>query len=66
MFVLEIEFAVAVRSKTVDGLGALLKWLKKVFLLVLPNPEVMPLMLCINSGNYLLLSLSFPLVMTKS
>ena len=33
MFVLEVEFAVAVRSETVDGLGALLEWSKKVFLL---------------------------------
>ena len=45
MFVLETEFAVAVRSETVDGLGVLLEWLKKVFLLVLSNPEVIPLML---------------------
>ena len=41
MFVLEAEFAVAV--ETVDGLGVLLEWLKKVFLLVLSNPEVIPL-----------------------
>ena len=66
MFVLEIEFTVVVRSKTVNGLGALLEWLKKAFLLVLSNPEVIPLMFCINSGIDLLSSLSFPLVMTKS
>ena len=66
MFVLEIEFAVVVRSETVDELGALLEWLKKALLLVLSNPEVIPLMLCINSGNYFLFSLSFPLVMRKS
>ena len=59
MFVLEIEFAVVLRSETVNGLGALLEWLKKVFLLVLSNPEVILLMLCINSGNDLLSSLSF-------
>ena len=41
MFVLETEFAVAV--ETVDGLGVLPEWLKKVFLLVLSNPEVIPL-----------------------
>ena len=35
MFVLDIKFAVVVRS--VDGLGALLEWLKNVFLLVLSN-----------------------------
>ena len=50
MFVLEIEFFVVVRSKTVDELGALLEWLKKVFLLALSNPEVIPLMPCITSG----------------
>ena len=66
MFVLEIEFAVVARSETVDGLGALLEWLKKLFLLVLSNPEVIPLMLCINSGTDPLSSLSFPLVMRKS
>ena len=57
MFVLGIEFAVVARSETVDGLGALLEWLKKLFLLVLSNPEVIPLMLCINSGIDLLFSL---------
>ena len=51
MFVLDIEFAFDVRSKTAEGLGALLQWLNKVFLLVLSNPEVIPLMLCINSGT---------------
>ena len=66
MFVLGIEFAVVARSETVDGLGALLDWLKKLFLLVLSNPEVIPLMLCINSGIDLLFSLPFPLIMTKS
>ena len=66
MFVLDIEFAFDVRSKTAEGLGALLQWLNKVFLLVLSNPEVIPLMLCINSGTYPLSSLSFPLVMRKS
>ena len=66
MLVLEIEFAVVVRSETVDGLGALLEGLKKVFLLVLSNPEVIPLILCINSGIDPLSSLPFPLVMTKS
>ena len=66
MFVLGIEFAVVVRSETVDGLGALLEWLKKLFLLVLSNPEVIPLMLFINSGIDLLFSLPFPLIMTKS
>ena len=66
MFVLGIEFAVVVRSETVDGLGALLEWLKKLFLLILSNQEVIPLMLCINSGIDLLFSLSFPLIMTKS
>ena len=69
MFVLEIEFAVVVKSKTVDGLGALLKWLKKVFLLVLSNLEVIPQMPCITSDIdplSSLSSLSFPLVMTKS
>ena len=66
MFVLEIKFTAVVRSEIVDGLGALLEWLKKVFLLVLSNPEVMPLMLCRNSGIDLLSSLSFRLVMTKS
>ena len=45
MLVLGTEFAIAVRSETVDGLGALLEWLKKVFLLVLSNPEGIPLML---------------------
>ena len=65
MFVLEIEFALVARSETVDGLGALLEWLKKVFLLVLSNLEVKPLMLCINSGIDLLSSL-FSLAMTKS
>ena len=62
MFALEIKFAVVVRSKTVDRLGALLKWLKKVFLLVLSNLEVITLMFCRNS----LSSLSFRLVITKS
>ena len=66
MFVLGIEFAVVVRSETVDGLGALLEWLKKLFLLILSNQEVIPLMLCINSGIDLLFSLPFPLIMTKS
>ena len=66
MFVLEIEFAVDVRSETVDGLGALLEWSKKVFLLCLSNPVVIPLMLCRNSGIDPLSSLSFPLVMTRS
>ena len=66
MFVLDIEFAFDVRSKTAEGLGALLQWLNKVFLLVLSNPEVIPLMLCINSGTDPLSSLSFPLVMRKS
>ena len=66
MFVLEIIFAVVVRSETVGGMGALLEWLKKVFLLVLSNPEVIPLMPCRNSGIDLLSSLSFRLVMTKS
>ena len=44
MFVLEIEFDVSVRTETADGQGALLEWLKKVFLLVLSNSEVIPLM----------------------
>ena len=35
MFVLEKEFAVVVRSETVDGLEAMLELVKKVFLLVL-------------------------------
>ena len=50
MFVLEIEFVVVVRRQTVDGLGALLERLKKVFLLALTNPEMIPLMPCITSG----------------
>ena len=66
MFVLEIEFAVVVRSETVDALGALLEWLKKIFLLVLSNPEVIPLMLCRNSSIDFLSPLCFPLVMAKS
>ena len=66
MFVLEIEFAVVVRSETVDGLGSLLEWLKKVFPLVLSNPEVIPLMLCRNSSIDFLSPLCFPLVMAKS
>ena len=66
MFVLEIEFAVVLRSKTVDGLGALLERLKKVLLVVSSNPEVIPLMVCINSGINPLSSLSFHLVLTKS
>ena len=37
MFVLDIKFAVVVTSESVDGLGALLEWLKNVFLLVLSN-----------------------------
>ena len=37
MFVLDIKFAVVVRSESVDGLGALLEWLKNLFLLVLSN-----------------------------
>ena len=49
LFVLETEFAVVIRSKTVDGLRALLEWSKKVFLLVSSNPEVIPQMVCINS-----------------
>ena len=65
MFVLEIEFAVVVRSETVDALGALLEWLKKIFLLVLSNPEVIPL-LCRNSSIDFLSPLCFPLVMGKS
>ena len=64
VFVLEIEFVTFVRSKTVDGLGALLEWLKKEFLLVLSDPEVISLMLYINSGIDPLFSLFFPLVMT--
>ena len=66
MFVLEKEFVVVVRSETVDELGALLEWLKKVFLLVLSHSEVIPLMLCVISGIDPLSSLSFLLVMTKS
>ena len=66
MFVLEIEFVVVVRSDTVDKLGALLEWLKKVFLLALSNPEVIPLMPCITSSIDALSSQSFALVMTKS
>ena len=66
MLVLEIEFAVFVTSETVDGLGALLEWLKKLFLLASSNPEVIPLMLFINSSIDPLSSLFFPLVMTKS
>ena len=66
MFVLEKEFVVVVRSETVDELGALLEWLKKVFLLVLSHSEVIPLMLCVISGIDPLSSLSFPLIMTKS
>ena len=66
MFVLEIQFAVVARSETVDNLGVLLEWLKKVFLLVLPNTELIPLMPCITSGVDPLSSLSFPLVMAKS
>ena len=34
MFILEIELSVVVRRKTVDGSGALLESLKKVYLLV--------------------------------
>ena len=66
MFVLVKEFAVVVRSKTVDELGNQLEWLKKVLLLVLSHSEVIPLMLCVISGINPLSSLSFPLVMTKS
>ena len=66
MLVLEIEFAVFVTSETVDGLGAQLEWLKKLFLLASSNPEVIPLMLFINSSIDPLSSLFFPLVMTKS
>ena len=66
MFVLATEFAVVVRSETVDGLGVLLEWLKKVFLLVFSSPEVIHLMLYRNSGIDLLSSLSFHLVMTNS
>ena len=66
VIVLEIQFAVVVRSETVDVLGALLEWLKKVFLLVLSNPEVLPLMPCITSVIDPLSSLPFLLVMTKS
>ena len=65
-FVLEVKFAAFVKSKTVNGLGALLKWLKKVFLLVLSNPEVVPLMACITSGTDPFSPLSFPLAMAKS
>ena len=50
MFLLEIEFVVVVKSETVDGLGALLEWLTKVFLLALSNPEMIPLIPCITSG----------------
>ena len=64
--VLEIKFAVVVRRETVDGLEALLEWLKKVFLRVLSSPEVITLMLFINSGIDPLSCLSFPLAMTKS
>ena len=66
MFVLEIQSAVAARRKTVDGLGTLLEWLKKVFRLVFSNPEAITLMPCITSGLDFLSSLSFPLVMTNS
>ena len=59
-----MEFVTFVRSKTVDGPGALLEWLKKEFLLALSNSEVISLMLCINSDIDPLFSLFFPLVMT--
>ena len=65
MFVLEIEFAVATRIETADGQSELLEWLKTAFLLVLSNPEVIPLMPCTTLGVDPLSSLSFPLVMTK-
>ena len=58
MFVLEIQFAVVVRSETVDDLEALLEWLEKAFLLVLSNPEVLPLMPCITLNIDPLSSLS--------
>ena len=66
MVVLEIEFAIVLKRETVDRMGALFEWLKKVFLLVLSNPEVIPLMRCIISGIDPLSALSFSLVMTKS
>ena len=65
MFVLEIEFALVVRSETVDGLEALLEWLKKVFLSVLPNLEVITMMPCITSDIDPLSSLSFHPLITK-
>ena len=45
VFVLEIQFAVVARNQTVDGLWALLEWLKKVFLLVLSNTQALILYL---------------------
>ena len=66
MVVLEIQFAVVVRNEIADVLVVLLEWLKKVFLLVLSNPEVIPPMPCITSGIIPVSSLSFPLIMTNS
>ena len=56
MFVLGIEFVVVIRSEAVDELGALLEWLKKVFLLTLSNLGMIPLM----PGITLALILYFP------